>query len=65
MVVRYPVYRLVEKLLALAWSGHPPANHALAQLEAQVDRLLLDAEHRPVPPPPPTQPVHNHWPGEF
>ena len=65
MFVRYPVYRLVEKLQALAWSGNPAANHALAHLEAQVDRLLLDSEDRPDSPPAAPQSVDNHWPGEF
>ncbi len=65
MVVRYPVYRLVEKLQALAWSGNPAANHALGQLEAEVDRLLLDSEPGPDPPPVPPQLVDSHWPGEF
>ena len=65
MFVRYPVYRLVEKLQALAWSGNPTANHSLAQLEAQVDRLLLDSEPGRDSPSAPPQPVENHWPGEF
>lgn len=65
MAVRYPVYRLVEKLQALAWSGDPTANHTLAQLEAQVDRLLLHSEPGPDATPGPPQIVDSHWPGEF
>ena len=48
MVVRYPVHRLLQKLQALAWSEIPGADHALAQLESQVDLLLqMSPEYRP------------------
>ena len=64
MVVRYPVYRLVQKLQALAWSETSVADHALAQLEAQVDLLLQMApEQRRDPPAAPGPPMDDRWPG--
>jgi hypothetical protein len=67
MVDRYPVYRLVQKLQALAWSEIPVAGHALADLEAQVDLLLqLGPQPRHDPPTAPAPPMmDDQWPREF
>jgi hypothetical protein len=67
MVDRYPVYRLVQKLQALAWSESPAAGHALADLEAQVDLLLQLGPERRHDPATASAPalLDDQWPREF